>query len=217
MWTASFCIVAAALACRTPSVDAPGPPYDPTTSTDGRIYHWPLGAPISVHVVAGPAASGDTLLASTTIALARWAGTLAYREHELRMVTDPTHADVLVRDSRTESPVDLSCAASGWTHAETSTFFCPDADTTLTLPLRSGARGQVKVLITVQVEPTAPTVDENRLVALVLHEVGHALGIGGHSGVSSDAMFGSPRVTTPSLRDARTLRYLLHRRPDITL
>src|SRR5688572_29538944 len=79
VWTASFCIVAAALACRTPSVDAPGPPYDPTTSTDGRIYHWPLGAPISVHVVAGPAASGDTLLASTTIALARWAGTLAYR------------------------------------------------------------------------------------------------------------------------------------------
>jgi hypothetical protein len=202
-------------ACTTPSVDGAAPPYDPTALTGGLIYHWPLGTALAIHVVPEPAAGDDALHTSVGNAAARWAASLRYREHGLRLVDDPSAADIMVRDSRTPSPVETSaCGGPGWTDAAASTFFCPAGDTARTLMLESGAPGRIKVLVTVDV---ASIGGDAALMAVVLHEIGHALGIGGHSPVPTDAMFPSPAVAFPSSRDAHTLRYLLHRRPGLTL
>jgi predicted Zn-dependent protease len=219
MWLAGRCVCPAAAllvtaACTTPSVDGTAPPYDPTALTGGVIYHWPAGAGLAIHVVPEPAAD-EALRTTVGSAAARWAGALGYREHTLRLIDEPSAADIIVRDARTPSPVEtIACGGPGWTEAAASTFFCPAGDTARTLVLVSGPAGRVKVLVTVDVASIA---GDGALMAVVLHELGHALGIGGHSSVSTDAMFASPAVAFPSSRDARTLRYLLHRRPDLTL
>jgi len=202
-------------ACTTPSVDGTAPPYDPTALTGGLVYHWPVGTALAIHVVPEPAAGDDDLRTSVGDAAARWAASLGYREHALRLVDDPSAADIMVRDSRTPPPVETSaCGGPGWTDAAASTFFCPAGDTVRTLMLESGAPGRIKVLVTVDV---ASIDGDGALMAVVLHEIGHALGIGGHSPMPTDAMFASPAVAFPSSRDAHTLRYLLHRRPGLTL
>lgn len=200
--------------CDTPSVDAPGPPYDPTSLIGGLVYHWPAGSGIAVHIVEGPSGADEPLRSAVGTALHRWEGSLAYREHTFRIVSDPRAADIIVRDMRSASPVDTPCRGPGWTDAAATTFFCPLGDTAQTLALLDGAPGRVKVLITVDVAVASA---EGRLTPIVLHEVGHALGIGGHSPLSTDIMFSAPSAIAPSRRDARTLRYLLHRRPDLTL
>lgn len=208
------CMQALLVACSTPSIDAGAPPYDPTSLTSGVVYHWPVGAEIAIHVVPGPAPADDALRASVGESARRWSETLGFREHVLRIVDDPSRADVIVRDARTPSPVDTSCGGPGWTEARATTFFCPLGDTARTLVLLSGPPGITKVLITVNVE-TLPAA--SGALPVVLHELGHALGIGGHSPVATDAMFAAPTVSVPSPRDARTLRYLLHRRAGLTL
>ena len=202
-------------ACRTPSVDAAAPPYDPTSLTGGVIYHWPVGASIAIHVVAGPTAGDDRLLADVRVAIQRWIEVLGYREHSLRLVDDPALADIIVRDARVPVPVDIACAASGWSDAAATAVFCPLGDTARTLALLEGGPGQTKLLITVDVLESDSF--EAGLAPVVLHEIGHALGIGGHSSVITDARYAFPAVRSPSRRDALTLRYVLHRRPDLTL
>jgi len=86
------------------------------------------------------------------------------------------------------------------------TFFCPAADTALTLPLLGGASGRVKVDISIN---PAATSAANPLSALVTHELGHAVGIGGHSPDAGDVMFAAPAVRAPSARDITTLRWLV--------
>ena len=207
--------VFALAACRTPSVDAEGAPYDPTALTGGIIYHWPVGASIAIHVVPGPAAGDDRLRASVGVAIRRWMDVLGYREHSLRLVDDPAAADIIVRDARVPAPVDVACAGTGWSDAAATAVFCPLGDTARTLALLEGGPGQAKLLITVDV--LASDSFDAGLPPVVLHEIGHALGIGGHSAMATDAMYAFPAVQSPSRRDALTLRYVLHRRPDLTL
>ena len=203
-----------ASACATPTVDGLAPAYDPTALTGGAVYHWPVGERLSLHVVPGAGAADEELRDAVAVASAAWTGALGYREHTLRLVDDAAAADIIVRDAGTASPVDTGCGGPGWTDAAASTFFCPLGDTARTLPLLSGAAGRTKVLITISAEDAVATTG---LLPIVVHEIGHALGIGGHSPVAGDAMFSAPTTSSPSLRDARTLRYLLHRRADVTL
>ena len=201
-----------AAACSTPSVDGVAPSYDPTALTSGVLYHWRVGTDISIHVVPHPGAH-ELLDAAARVSAGRWQAALGYREHTIGFVADPAAAHIVIRDARSPAPVSTACGGPGWTDAAATTFFCPLGDTARTLPMVTGSQSRVKVLITIDVEATSA----DALTPVVLHEIGHALGIGGHSPVATDAMFAVPSVITPSARDARTLRYLLHRRPDLTL
>jgi hypothetical protein len=58
---------------------------------------------------------------------------------------------------------------------------------------------------------------QSALNAVVAHEFGHALGIGAHSTVATDLMFGLPTVEAPSARDAATLRFVLGKTPQLSL
>jgi predicted Zn-dependent protease len=53
--------------------------------------------------------------------------------------------------------------------------------------------------------------------ALILHEMGHALGIGGHSTDPLDAMAAVPTAGVVTSRDSRTLRYVVHRPAELLL
>ena len=61
------------------------------------------------------------------------------------------------------------------------------------------------------------TATQAALDALVAHEMGHAVGIGGHSPQTTDVMFTRPTASLPTERDRNTLRHLLGRVADITL
>ena len=209
---AGACCVAA-IACATPMVDAGAPPYDPTSLTAGTLYHWPVGRTLDVHVASG----GASLLLEESVraALPRWTAALAFREHTFRIVDRADRADILVRDAAAPIPVDSAgCGSIRWTESAASTFFCPAGDTARTLPLVAGPPGRAKVLITVNM---AGAPDPAARLALVVHEIGHALGIGGHSADPADVMHAAPVIPAPSAADARTLRYVLHRRPHLTL
>jgi predicted Zn-dependent protease len=139
---------------------------------------------------------------------------LAYREQTLRIVDRADEADIILRDRAAALPVDTTGCGVHWTESAASTLFCASGDTARTLPQFTGLAGHTKVVITVDVAATA---DASQLLSVVAHEMGHALGIGGHSGSPADVMFAAPVVAAPSSADARTLRYVLHRRPDLTL
>jgi Zn-dependent protease with chaperone function len=208
-------LVLAASGCEMPTVDAGAPPYDPTALTAGVLYHWPLGTALAVHVVEGGTPNGQDIASAARTAAKRWSRAMGYREMTFRIVPTREAADILILDVASPIPVDTAgCGGPGWTEAAGRTRFCPAGDTARTLAFLSGPTGQVKVVVTIDVAATA---NASELLSVVVHELGHALGIGGHSDDADDVMFAVPRVTAPSGRDERTLRYVLHRHPGLTL
>lgn len=199
------------LACAEPTAPGEAPGYDPTVLTGGRVYHWPLGADVAVYVA--PADDEDALPAAFAHAAAAWTATLRYRELRLHTVSSPADADVVLGYAGATFPVALdACGGIGIPAA--FTLLCPRGDSAATLPLRDGAAGRVKIAIVVDGDVVTTRA---QLDAVVTHELGHALGVGGHSDVPGDVMFADPRVPRPSARDAATLRYVLHQPADVRL
>jgi predicted Zn-dependent protease len=165
-------------------------------------------------VYAVPTTGFHDLERAVRTALVRWTPALGYRELTLRPVDDIRDADILVIDRAAPLPVDTTGCGATWTEAAGRTMFCPSGDTARTMPLISGDPGRTKVLVTIDV---AARLDAEELLSVAVHELGHAIGLGGHSSRISDVMFAFPIVSAPSAADARTLRYVLHRRPDLRL
>ena len=94
------------------------------------------------------------------------------------------------------------------------TYFCPI--TGRAERLRPIASTVLSTAIVIRVDMTT-TATQALLDALVAHEMGHAVGIGGHSPQATDVMYTRPTASTPTDRDRATLRNLLGRAADITL
>jgi hypothetical protein len=211
----SFGLLCLSASCESPTVDGFGPAYDPTSLTAGTLYHWPLGTEIALFVDPASVSDPTGLEATVRRVVDGWAAGLGYRELSFRVSPDVHDADIIVRDARTTLGVDTAgCDGPGWTDAAGSAFFCSAGDTARTFAALVGPPGRVKMIVTV--DPGAVPSAE-AFQALVAHEIGHALGVGGHSSNPNDVMFPAPTVSTPSRDDSRTLRYLLHRPPDLTL
>jgi len=215
--------LAASVGCDSPTADDQPPGYDPTVLTGGLFYRWPLGRTVSVFAdtTAGPA--GSDIRAAVAAGAAAWEGVVYYREFELRLVDDPRAADIIVHHRQAPRLVDVrDCEPPGI--AGGKTVFCADAPVAPVLPLLDGGDGRVKVDIYVDYLSTddaalagAGLTRQEGFASLTAHELGHALGIGAHSTEPADLMAPVPTALGPTTRDAATLRYVLHRRPDIQL
>lgn len=204
-------LIALATACAD---DAPTTPsesvaYDPTALT-GFLYHWGARRTISIYVDPTAAPAGTDLAASVQRAMDGWEATT--NDVRLRRVATVGEADVVFhhvtapRLVRTGSCSPFDVGAGGYT------FFCVIGDAPETLTLIDGTGGRVKMDVAVDRSAAA---DAATFDAIVAHELGHVLGIGAHSPVADDLMFGAPRRPDPSERDARTLRVVLRNTPEV--
>lgn len=205
------------VSCDAPTLLRPDAGYDPTTLTNGLLYRWSSGKTVRVWVVRDGTASDD-LSVAVRQAIARWNGVRQFAEFTLVAATSIQEAEVVVYDRVSAMPVQAGACTFDPRNSAGYTYFCPVAiasgSTAARLDLSSGVTSNVSVVIRVD----RGRVDSQRAYsAVVAHEFGHALGIGAHSDLATDLMFGLPAVEEPSARDVATLRYLLGQRPALTL
>ncbi|MBI5600114.1 MAG: hypothetical protein HY944_00960 [Gemmatimonadetes bacterium] len=202
---AALIAISACTDTAAPRVDPPA--YDPTQLSGGVIYRWPTGRTIAVFVDPTAVNAGVDLAGATAAGMAAWKTALGGSQFAFRTAAAAADADVIVHASAAPRRVGLAGCAEPPTFAGGVTFFCPARDSALTLPLLGGpGTGRVKVDIAINPAATNAT---NTLGALVTHELGHAIGIGGHSPNALDVMFAQPSVSAPSSRDITTLRWLV--------
>ncbi len=208
-------VVAALLtwACDTPTAVRPDFAYDPTALTGGLLYRWTTGARVRVFVEPLPAGGVD-LAVSVQRAAQSWNAVPQVREFTLEVVSNRDVADVIVYDRSVAQPVVTGSCAFNPSGAAGYTYFCPlNGRAERLRPVGSTA---LSAAIVIRVDRTT-TATQSALDALVAHEVGHAVGIGGHSPQTTDVMYTRPTVSIPTDRDRNTLRNLLGRAADITL
>ncbi|MEY4857215.1 MAG: hypothetical protein RLZZ97_2045 [Gemmatimonadota bacterium] len=202
-----------AAACDHPTVVRPDFAYDPTQLTGGQLYRWSTGARVRVFVE--PMAAGSLELAGAVQrAVVAWNAVPQEREFTLDVVTNRDLADVIVYDRSIPQPVVSGSCPFSPSGAAGYTYFCPlNGRAERLRPLASTG---LTTAIVIRVDMTT-TATQAALDALVAHEVGHAVGIGGHSPQTTDVMYTRPTVRTPTDRDRNTLRNVLGRAADITL
>jgi predicted Zn-dependent protease len=208
-------VVAALLAaaCDNPTVVRPDFAYDPTELTGGLVYRWTTGAKVRVFVEPMTTANVELPLA-TLRAVQAWNAVPQVREFRLEIVTNRDAADVIVYDRSIPQPVVTGSCPFNPSGAAGYTYFCPlNGRAERLRPIGSTL---LTTAIVIRVDMTT-TATQAALDALVAHELGHAVGIGGHSPQTTDVMYTRPTVRTPTDRDRNTLRNLLGRAADITL
>ena len=210
---AALCATAVASACDNPTVVRPDFAYDPTELTGGQLYRWSTGARVRVFVE--PMAAGSVDLAGAVQrAVASWNTVPQEREFTLEVVTNRDVADVIVYDRSIPQPVVTGSCPFNPSGAAGYTYFCPLNGRAERL--RPIASTVLTTAIVIRVDMTT-TATQSLLDALVAHEMGHTVGIGGHSPQTTDVMYTRPTVSAPTDRDRATLRNLLGRSADITL
>jgi len=196
--------------CDTPTLTAAVPAYDPTAIVP-FIYHWQPGHDIAIFVDKTNAPADADLDKAVHDGITAWEAIASLGEVRMHVVSDYHAADVIVHHSQAPhlwTSEDCSAFTIG---AGGTTTFCPPlraTPTPIALQLNDGTGGHVYMDVSVNrfALDTA-----SFFPSLVIHELGHVLGIGAHSANPADLMFGRPRRFTPSAADASTLLYVLSR------
>ena len=202
-----------AAGCDNPTSIRPNFAYDPTALTGGLLYRWSTGARVRVFVEPMAVSSVDLAL-SVQRAVVAWNAVPQEREFSLEVVSNRDLADVIVYDRSVAQPVATGSCPFNPSGASGYTYFCPLNGRAE--PLRPIASSTLTTRIVIRVDLTTTT-SQAALDALTAHEMGHAVGIGGHSPETGDVMHTRPTVRTPTGRDRATLQNLLGRAADITL
>ena len=204
-------------ACDTPTGARPDAAYDPTTLTGGLLYRWHSGTTIRVWTVSSAAGTSMDLGLAVRQAIVRWNAVPQFAEFTLTAATSIRDASVVVYDAENAAPVSPGSCQFDPRSSAGYTYFCPGGGAPRQaerLAVANGGGGVVTVVIRVD---RGRASSQSTYNAIVAHEFGHALGIGAHSDVSTDLMFGLPAVERPSIRDIATLRAVLGRPPGLTL
>ncbi len=207
-------VAASSLACDAPTAARPNFAYDPTTLSNGLIYRWANGQKLRVWADLADSTRAVNLGLSVRSAISRWNDLPAFAEYELVLVPNPADAQIVIYDRSRPMPVRAGTCPFEPRAAVGYTYFCPNGRVAERLALASGVSSRVSVVIRVDDTQVA---GQSRYDAIVAHELGHALGIGAHSSVAGDLMFGLPTAVFPTGRDAQTLQYVLGAPADIIL
>jgi predicted Zn-dependent protease len=204
-----------------------GPTVPPNTTADiydyrlmttpPAVIRWPSGTRVRVYVAGAAGTREDMMSASLARGAAEWNRHAFYGEYELVRATSIRDADVVLRWSDEPSPVDMSECQPELANAVT-TFCLSDDDPTrlhvFLIAADNESPGSVRFVITVLGTQSG---NPDAVARLVLHELGHVLGIGRHSPDSSDLMSaGVPTRSTLSVADIATVQVLYHTQPHIT-
>lgn len=208
-------------ACEAPTMPGHGVSdvYDFRLQTTPRtVLRWPVGTTVRVYVAGGTGDRAALLEAATDRGASAWNAHALYGEYRIERTTDITRADAVIRWSDDAQVVDTAECQPVLGRAVTT--FCltsPGAGARLRvfplLPPHQAQGGSVRMLVTILgTQADLP----QRLDGLVAHELGHVLGIGQHSLDARDLMHADPGRTTPTLRDAASVRVMYHTAADIT-
>jgi hypothetical protein len=212
---AGLALLAGLLAgCDAPTLARPVFAYDPTSLTAGQLYRWPGGSTVKVWFIQPNDLTRDVRVA-VLAAMTEWNDLPLFGEYRLEPAATLADANILVLDQSTALPVVPATACPFDPRGSAGyTYFCPEGGRAVRLAAVGGGTTRTSVVIRLDVGRTS---SQEALNAVVAHEFGHALGIGGHSPNALDVMFGAPTVSVPTNRDAQTLQYLLGERPRFTL
>ena len=139
-----------------------------------------------------------------------WDSQFLYGEFRAILVSDTTDADVIVRwtdsvppDAAPDTTLPNSC--SGLT-----SFDYDSVALALIGPIH------VSLRVLTGGAPASPERVQGCMRRVVMHELGHALGLLRHSPNPGDLMFASPAVNYPSPTDRSSIQTLYHMRPTIS-
>jgi len=163
----------------------------------GDTFHWPADRlPVRYFVDARGA-----LPRLVRNGLSIWQDQFLYGEFRGVVVADSTAADVIVR-WQDSVPADVPPDTAGALGScDGLTTYLVDSTKTMT--------GPEHVLLRVRLGYTLPQIAEC-FRRVVTHELGHSLGILSHSPATTDLMYGTPAIETPTERDRNTAQVLYH-------
>ncbi len=210
-WVAVVC-AALAIACDAPTIPALPGPYDFRLSVYGndgrarvRTFHWDRGSVVPVFLAEEAGGPGDLRQAFRRAARA-WRVAAVFGEVRLREAVDLDEAHAVLRWHDAPGVLSTPADCVGPVTGAASTLGCLNhsRDALRSWPRRDGEVSQVFFRVVIR-----RTDDQELLDRLVIHEMGHALGILSHSPDPSDIMWAGPDLPPePSARDRSTLRSL---------
>lgn len=163
----------------------------------GETFHWP-GDRLPVRYYADPRGTMPGLVHR---GLSIWEQQFLYGEFKATFVADSNLADVIVRWQDSVPPDVPPDTAGAIGACDGVTTYVIDSTHVITDPIR--------VLLRVRTGFTLAQIAAC-MRRVSTHELGHSLGILGHSPATTDLMYGTPSTDTPTMRDRNTAQVLYH-------
>jgi predicted Zn-dependent protease len=180
---------------------------------DSAVMRWPAASRIAVYVNPAPQAERTTLLAeSFTHGATGWEAASLYATYRFALADSPQDADVILTWSDVPVPVvTADCQPSG---GAAFTTFCLEGNHLALYPFQNNQPSHVRFIVTVRASEAA---NRTRVMTLVMHELGHVLGLAQHSPNPGDLMTANPLDRNePNARDRASVQLLYQLQPDIT-